>query len=419
MHWFSPPPSLHLKKAAFCDGLTFNSSSEANSNSNITFVWQKALTTLECLLFFLRKELTPMTYYNFAAGPAMLPVEVIAQIKEDLPVYKNSGMSVMEISHRSKLYQDLYEETKADMLDLMKLDPAEYDVLFLTGGATQQFTTIPLNIARKYRRIALVDSGHWAQRAGEDAQKLPNLEVDTVASAKDNNYTAVPEIPTVFAKDYDYVHITTNNTIMGTAYRDDQVPDLDLPLVADMSSNFLGQVYDFNKFDLIYAGAQKNLAPAGLTVLIIKKDLLVKHDDLPGYFDFATEAAKKSALNTPPVFQVYVAGLALKWLKKQGGVAGIAKVNQEKANLLYNTLAETKNFESTVDENSRSIMNVPFVTGNPDLDAEFVKEAEAHHLLNLKGHRLVGGMRASIYNAMPLEGVQALCDFIKDFDAKH
>lgn len=208
-----------------------------------------------------------MTYYNFAAGPAMLPVEVIAQIKEDLPVYKNSGMSVMEISHRSKLYQDLYEETKADMLDLMKLDPAEYDVLFLTGGATQQFTTIPLNIARKYRRIALVDSGHWAQRAGEDAQKLPNLEVDTVASAKDNNYTAVPEIPTVFAKDYDYVHITTNNTIMGTAYRDDQVPDLDLPLVADMSSNFLGQVYDFNKFDLIYAGAQKEPGPCRLNRL--------------------------------------------------------------------------------------------------------------------------------------------------------
>ncbi len=360
-----------------------------------------------------------MTTYNFAAGPAMLPVEVIAQIKADLPDYKGSGMSVMEISHRSPLYMDLYEETKADMLEIMGLDPEKYDVLFLQGGATQQFTLVPLNQARKFHRIAVVDSGHWAQRAAEDAGKVPGMSVDTVATAKDNNYTAVPKIPVEFAHDYDYLHITTNNTIMGTAYRDAAVPKLDLPLVADMSSNFLGEQYDFSKFDLIYAGAQKNLAPAGLTVVVFKKDWVHKNDDLAGLFDYATEAKKKSALNTPPVFQVYVAGLVLKWIKSKGGLKGIEALNKEKAKTLYDCLEASDLFASKVDPASRSLMNVPFVTGDKELDQEFVKAAAARHLLNLKGHRLVGGMRASIYNAMPLAGVQALCDFIQEFEDQH
>lgn len=359
-----------------------------------------------------------MTVYNFAAGPAMLPVEVIAQIKEDLPDYNNSGMSIMEISHRSDLYKRVYQETKVDMLSLMKLDPAEYDVLFLTGGATQCFTTIPLNLANKYHKIAVVDSGHWAQRAAEDGAKVPNLTVDIVASAKENNYTKVPKIPTDLSG-YDYLHITTNNTIMGTAYSNEDIPKLDIPLVADASSNFLGQVYDFNKFDLIYAGAQKNLAPAGLTVLVVRRKLLHKNPALPGLFDFAVESEKDSALNTPPVFQVYVAGLVLKWIKKNGGVSAIADVNHEKARMLYQTLDNSEMFTSKVEPDSRSIMNVPFVTGNKQLDDLFIKEAAEAGLLNLKGHRLVGGMRASIYNAMPIEGVQALCKFIDDFENRH
>lgn len=357
-----------------------------------------------------------MTTYNFAAGPAVLPQPVIQQIQEELPNFQGSGMSILEISHRSDLFLHVYAQAKQRLLDLMGLDPEVYDALFLQGGATLQFTMLPLNLATKHHKVAYVDSGHWSVRAIQEAQRIPGLTVDTIASSKAMHYTEIPEIPAIQENTYDYVHITTNNTIEGTAYH--QLPQTDALLVADMSSNFLGQQYDYNAFDLIYAGAQKNLAPAGLTIVVFKKALLADHETgiLPSMLDYKALAAKDSALNTPPVFQIYTAGLVLGWLADFGGVAAMNQHNEAKAKMLYDYLDQSKLFQNPVKPADRSLMNVPFVTGNPDMDKKVIGAATASELLNLKGHRSVGGLRASIYNAMPTQGVAALVTFLTKFE---
>lgn len=359
-----------------------------------------------------------MTVYNFAAGPAVLPKEVLKKVQAELLDFNNSGMSILEISHRSQLFVDVYENAKAHIYKLMNLDDQEYDVLFMQGGGTTQFTAVPLNLAYQYHRAAYIDTGHWSERAVEEARLIKGVEADILASSKDQHYTTLPKVPAISQDTYDYVHITTNNTIMGTAWQ--ELPETNgTPLVGDLSSNFLGQDYPFEKFDLMYAGAQKNLAPAGVTIVILKKSLLGHVKGLPSMLDYTKQATKKSALNTPPVFQIYVAGLVLKWIDEQGGIKAMDARNRKKAQLLYDCLDNSKLFKNNVDPHYRSLMNVPFVTGNAQLDAKFVKEAQEHGLLNLKGHRLVGGMRASIYNAMPYDGVVALCDFIQQFEKEN
>ncbi|MCH4170111.1 MAG: 3-phosphoserine/phosphohydroxythreonine transaminase [Lactobacillus sp.] len=360
-----------------------------------------------------------MTIYNFAAGPAVLPKPVLEQVQKELLDYDHSGMSILEISHRSKLFTDLYADTKARLKQLMNLGD-DYDVLFLQGGATLQFTMVPLNIATKHHRAAYIDSGHWSVRAIEEAGKVPGVQADIVATSKASGYTEIPQFPDVLKDTYDYLHITTNNTIEGTAYQ--QLPQTTTPLVADMSSNFLGQQYDFSKFDLIYAGAQKNLAPAGLTIVVLKKTLLTDPNhpkNLPSMLDYTALANKDSALNTPPVFQIYMANLVLQWLETKGGVAGIDQLNQKKAALLYNFLDSSKLFNNPVKPAQRSLMNVPFLTPDKATDAKVIQAATAAGFLNLKGHRSVGGLRASIYNAMPVEGVEKLVNFLMDFETQH
>lgn len=360
-----------------------------------------------------------MPTYNFAAGPATLPQPVLEKVQAELLNFENSHMSILEISHRSPLYTHVYQTAKQNLLDLMHLDATVYDVLFLGGGASLQFTMLPLNLAHKHHRVAYINTGHWSQRAIQEAQKIPGLTVDVLASSEntDGTFTTIPEIPEIPTDTYDYLHITTNNTIMGNAYY--ELPDTSTPLVADISSNFLGQEYPFEKFDLMYAGAQKNLAPAGLTIVVLKKSLLGQVANLPSMLDYTAQSQKRSALNTPPVFQVYVANLVLEWLKNLGGIEAIAQENQRKAQLLYNCLDNSQLFHNKVAKSYRSLMNVPFVTGSKVLDAEFIQAASQAGLLNLKGHRLVGGMRASLYNAMPYAGVEALCHFIEEFERNH
>lgn len=354
--------------------------------------------------------------YNFSAGPAVLPAPVIKQVQAELPSYHGSGMSILEMSHRSSLYEDLAAQAEANLRDLMAI-PDNYDVLFLQGGGTLQFTMAPLNLARHYHRLGIVDSGHWADRAKEEADLLPGIEADVVALSKDEHYTALPT-DYHLTGDYDYIHLTLNNTIEGTMYR--QLPHLPgQVLVGDMSSNILAQRYQVKDFGMIYAGAQKNIGPAGLTVVIVNHDLLDENQNLPAMLDYVKQAKKHSALNTPPVFAIYVAGLVFKWVQDQGGVDALQKRNEEKAKLLYDYLDNSDLFKATAKPADRSITNVPFVTGNEKLDQEFVQKATAAGLLNVKGHRSVGGMRASLYNAMPKAGVEALVEFMKQFEMAH
>lgn len=351
--------------------------------------------------------------YNFAAGPAVLPTSVIKKVQSELLSFQNSGMSVLEISHRSSLYTDMVQEAEADLRTLMDI-PANYDVLFQQGGATLQFTAVPLNLANKANCIGLIDSGHWSQRAAEEA-KLVGKEINIIASGENSDYTQLPQEIALNQK-YDYVHITTNNTIEGTMYC--QLPDVENNLlVGDMSSNILGQKYNIRDFGLVYAGAQKNIGPAGLTVVIVRHDLIGQVSGLPSMLDYAKQVAKKSALNTPPVFAIYTAGLVFKWLLELGGVDAIQKLNEQKAQVLYDYLDNSKLFKAAVAKKTdRSTTNIPFVTGDAALDARFVAQATENGLLNLKGHRLVGGMRASLYNAFPLEGVQELVRFMEQFE---
>ena len=348
--------------------------------------------------------------YNFAPGPSMLATEVLEKVQKDLLCYGSTGMSVMEMSHRSKMYLEIFEKTVADFKDVMGV-PEGYKVMFLQGGATAMFSAVALNLMQG-GKADYIDSGNFAHNALVEAQKYG--EVNIAGSSRADNYTYIPAY--TLSPDAKYVHITTNNTIYGTRY--DHVPDTgDIPLVADMSSNILSEVYDVSKFGVIYAGAQKNVAPAGVVILVVREDLLGHELPItPKVMSFKKMADADSMLNTPNCFGIYVAGLTFEWLKKQGGVAAIEKINIEKANLLYDFLDNSKLFKGTAQEKYRSRMNVTFVTGDADKDAAFVKEATARGLVNLKGHRIVGGMRASIYNAMPVEGVKALVEFMKEFE---
>ena len=349
--------------------------------------------------------------YNFSPGPSMMPLPVLEKIKDQLPLYEATGMSVMEMSHRSNMYLDIIQDAEARLRQLMHISD-DYAVLFLHGGATMQFASVPLNLAVK-GQADYIDSGNFAHGAAGEAAKY--LKVNVIASSRADNYAYIPDWEGKLSADADYLHITTNNTIYGTHFT--KLPEGNAPLVADMSSNILGEVYDVNKFGVIYAGAQKNIGPAGLCVLIVRKDLMGKASPVcPKLLDWAAQAENDSMINTPNTFAIYAAGLCMAWLQEQGGVEGIQKVNEEKAALVYDYLDNSKLFKATALKDHRSIMNIPFITGDKDKDAAFIKFAAARGLVNLKGHRSVGGMRASMYNAMPLEGAKALVEAMKAFE---
>ncbi len=351
--------------------------------------------------------------YNFAPGPSMLPLPVLEKVQKDLLCYGSTGMSVMEMSHRSRMYLDIFEKTVADLREVMGV-PEGYKVMFLQGGATAMFSAVPLNLMDG-GKADYVDSGNFAHNALVEAQKYG--EVVVAGSSREDGYSYIPDY--TLSPDAKYVHITTNNTIYGTRW--DHIPETNgVPLVADMSSNILSEVYDVSKFGIIYAGAQKNVAPAGVVILIAREDLLGHELPItPKVMSFKKMADADSMLNTPNCFGIYVAGLTFEWIRAQGGVAALEKVNIEKAKLLYDFLDESALFHGTARAKDRSRMNVTFVTGDAEKDAAFVKAAAAQGLVNLKGHRIVGGMRASIYNAMPVEGVQALVAFMKDFEVRN
>lgn len=326
-------------------------------------------------------------------------------------------MSVMEMSHRSKMYTEIFDETASLVRQLMAV-PDHYEILFLQGGATGQFAAVPMNLMGGAGKADYIDSGSFAHGAMVEARKYGQARC--VASSREDNYTHVPETQREdFDPEADYVHITTNNTIYGTRYI--ELPDTgDVPLVADMSSNILSQEMDVSRFGVIYAGAQKNIGPAGFALVIVRKDLLGRELPItPKFISWKAQAEAGSMLNTPPTYAIYMAGLCLKWLRDLGGVAEIEKINKEKAALLYDYLDESKLFKPTAQKKYRSLMNVTFITGDADKDAAFVKQATAQGLINLKGHRSVGGMRASIYNAMPMEGVKKLVDFMKQFELQN
>lgn len=349
--------------------------------------------------------------YNFSPGPSALPLPVLEKVQASLVAYGDTGMSVMEMSHRSAMYLDIIHNTEAQLRALMHI-PEDYAVLFLHGGATMQFASIPLNLKRS-GAADFIDSGNFAHGAAVEAKKY--MTANIVASSRDDQYTYIPDWEGKLHDDADFLHITTNNTIYGTHYT--RLPESKAPLVADMSSNILGEVYDVSRFGVIYAGAQKNIGPAGLCVMLVKKALMGKADPLcPKILDWAAQAENESMINTPNTFSIYVAGLCMEWLRSLGGVEAIEQVNRQKAALLYETIDNSKLFRGTAQAADRSIMNVTFVTGDKDLDAAFVKFCAGRGLVNLKGHRSVGGMRASIYNAMPLEGVQALAAAMKAFE---
>lgn len=356
-----------------------------------------------------------MRVYNFAAGPSTLPVEVLEEAQRDLLDFNHTGMSVTEMSHRSKAFMAVNDEAQALLRKLMNI-PEDYAVLFVQGGASQQFAAVPLNLMVNGKADYIV-TGNFAGKAYEEAQKYGDAAV--AASSKDKNYTYIPDMKSVKFRDgIDYVHITTNNTIFGTRYT--SLPACEAPLVADMSSNILSEVTDVSKFGVIYAGAQKNIAPAGVTIVIAKRSLLGKHKPFcPTMLRYDIQDKNNSLYNTPPCFPIYIAMLVLRRLDKLGGVKAMQEVNEYKAKLLYDFIDGSSLFKNYVNKPDRSLMNVPFVTGSEELDAKFVKEAAENGLVSLKGHRLVGGMRASIYNAMPVEGVQALVEFMKKFELQN
>lgn len=355
-----------------------------------------------------------MTIYNFSAGPAVLPHEVLLQAREEMLDWHGSGMSVMEMSHRGKEFMGIAAQAEADLRELMGV-PANYKILFLQGGAHLQFSMIPLNLLRGKTSADYVNSGEWSKKAIAEAKKF--CKVNEVVSTADKNFSYVPSFDT-WQRDPDaaYLHYTTNETIGGVEFN--WIPDTgDVPLVADMSSNILSRVYDVSQFGLIYAGAQKNIGPAGLCIVIVREDLLGKvAANTPTMLDYKIHADNGSMYNTPPTYGIYMAGLVFQWLKRNGGVAAMEKINIAKARLLYDAIDASKGFyRCPVALSDRSRMNVPFSTRDAATDAEFIKQAEVLGMLQLKGHKLAGGMRASIYNAMPLAGVQALADFMNDF----
>lgn len=352
--------------------------------------------------------------YNFSAGPAVLPEEVLREAQAEMLDYKGTGMSVMEMSHRSKAFDNIIREAEQDLRDLMHI-PDNYRVLFLQGGASLQFAMIPMNLM-KNRVADYIVTGQWAKKAYQEAQKYG--KVNKIASSEDETFSYIPDCSDLnISPDADYVYICENNTIYGTKFK--TLPNTKgKDLVADVSSCFLSEPVDVSRYALIYGGVQKNIGPAGMVIAIVRDDLITE-DVLPGtptMMKYKTHADAGSLYNTPNCYCIYMCGKVFKWLKRMGGLGEMKRRNEEKAKILYDFLDESKMFRGTVRKEDRSLMNVPFVTGDKELDAKFVKEAEAAGLVNLKGHRTVGGMRASIYNAMPKEGVEALVAFMKKFE---
>ncbi len=355
--------------------------------------------------------------YNFSAGPACLPLEVLEEAQNHFITYHDSGMNVMEMSHRSKDYQDIIDTAEADLRELMNI-PDNYSVLFLQGGASLQFAMVPLNLMVKYKKAHFVKTGQWAKKAIEQAKKFG--EANVVASSEDKTFSYIPHLTAdMFTPDADYVHITSNNTIYGTKFT--KLPPVgNLPLVSDMSSFILSEEINVADYGLIYAGAQKNIGPAGVTIVIIRNDLIGHApDSVPTMLNYKTHSEEGSMFNTPPTYAIYMAGLVFQHLKKLGGVGEMEKINKEKAAMMYDFLDNSSLFSATVQGKDRSLMNIPFVTGDEALDSEFIAGAKKAGLMNLKGHRSVGGMRASIYNAMPMDGVRSLIAYMAKFEDAH
>ncbi|TDP59584.1 3-phosphoserine/phosphohydroxythreonine transaminase [Aminicella lysinilytica] len=355
--------------------------------------------------------------YNFSAGPSMLPLEVIEDVAANLCNYKGTGESVMEMSHRSKEFQQIIDDAEANLRKLINI-PDNYKVLFLQGGGTTQFSMVPLNLLRKSKKADYIVTGQWAKKAYKEATKFGDIKL--VASSEEDTYSYIPEVKKdQFRTDADYAYICTNNTIYGTHYP--YVPDTgDVPLVADMSSCFLSEEIDVSKYGIIWAGAQKNVAPAGVTIVIIRDDLVGFADEkCPVYLDYKIHVDKGSMYNTPPCFSIYVAGEVFKYLLKIGGIKEMHERDVRKAGKLYDYIDSSSMFKGTVRKEDRSLMNVTFVTGDEALDKKFIAEAKEQGMINLAGHRSVGGMRASIYNAMPEDGVDALIAFMKKFEAEN
>lgn len=349
--------------------------------------------------------------FNFAAGPAMLPTIVLESAKDELMNYKNSGMSVMEISHRSSLFNEIIKDAENNLRKLLNI-PTNYKVLFLQGGATTQFSSVPLHLLKT--KAAYINSGHWSNRAIIDAQVFG--QVDVVASSEKDKFKYIPDCSNLSLEGYDYLYYCDNNTIYGTKFK--EVPNsYNIPLVCDMSSCILSEEIDVSKYGIIFAGAQKNIGPSGVTIVIIRDDLIDESNPYtPNILKYKIHSEKSSLFNTPPTFTIYMCGKVFKHLLDNGGIKEQEKRNIEKANYLYNYLDNSRLFTPIADKNSRSIMNVVFTTGNSNLDEIFVNEAKKQGLENLKGHKVIGGLRASIYNAMPLEGVVALVEFMKKFE---
>lgn len=355
--------------------------------------------------------------YNFSAGPAVLPEEVLQEAADEMLDYRGTGMSVMEMSHRSKAYDTIIKEAEADLRELMNI-PDNYKVLFLQGGASQQFAMIPMNLMKNGVADYIV-TGQWAKKAWQEASKFG--KANKIASSEDKTFSYIPDCSDLpIDEDADYVYICENNTIYGTKYK--TLPNTKgKTLVADVSSCFLSEPVDVSKYGVIYGGVQKNIGPAGVVIVIIREDLITE-DVLPGtptMLRYKIHADADSLYNTPPAYGIYICGKVFKWLKKMGGLEAMKERNEKKAKILYDYLDESKLFKGTVRKEDRSLMNVPFITGNEELDAKFVKEAKEAGFENLKGHRTVGGMRASIYNAMPIEGVEKLVEFMKKFEAEN
>ena len=355
--------------------------------------------------------------FNFSAGPSTLPLEVLEEVARELINYKGCGQSVMEMSHRSKEYKQIIEDAEANLRTLLDI-PENYKVLFLQGGGTLQFSMVPMNLMTGSKKADYILTGSWGKKAAKEAEKFGDVKI--AASSEDENFTYIPEITKdMIRQDADYVHITYNETIHGTHFA--AIPDVgDVPLVADMSSCILSEKIDVSKFALIYAGAQKNIAPAGLTIVIIREDFIGKAPaDCPVYLDYKTHADKDSMYNTPPCWSIYVAGEVFKNLLAKGGVDAIHEINVRKADKLYACIDESEMFTCPVRKEDRSLMNVVFVSGDDAMDKAFVAAGKEEGLLNIGGHRSVGGMRASIFNAMPEEGVDALIDFMKKFEEEN
>lgn len=351
--------------------------------------------------------------FNFSAGPATLPQEVLEIAQKELQDYKGTGMSVMELSHRSAIYQEVINTAEADLRKLMNI-PENYSILFMQGGASSQFSMVPLNLMNKHKKALFINTGVWSKKAIAEAKRYG--DVDVIASSEKEKFTCIPDFKNLsIDKNVDYLHITSNNTIYGTKFS--TLPNAgNIPIVSDMSSFILSETINVKDYGLIYAGAQKNIGSAGVTIVIIKNDLMGKQLNLtPKLYNYKEVADAGSMLNTPPTYAIYIAGLVFKWLIEKGGVQAIEIANKEKAALLYNFIDNSTFYKSPIDPNDRSLMNVPFITPNENFDKAFISESAKQGLANLKGHRSVGGMRASIYNAMPFEGVKKLVDFMKKF----